>query len=224
MGRGATIPTVGTMTSTFARAGVVERTDRGSFLAWLCLTGAVLTVGGSLVIVLLTPASSDTLFRYPFTPRGFVAAQILFVVNHLLLLAGVLALARARAAQGRAWTAGITVTVVGLLAWTACELWAITLVHRLTADPPATAVITGYGIGNAVLGIGLIITGVAVVRARRWAGWARWIPLILGIGMFVVVVPGTLAGFLAGRIALAVWMLGWAALGVALVRGTATQQ
>ncbi|MDQ3398372.1 MAG: hypothetical protein M3511_11515, partial [Deinococcota bacterium] len=47
-------------------------------------------------------------------------------------------------------------------------------------------------------------------------GWHRFIPLICGVAVFVIVIPGVFGPFLAGRLVLAAWMLMFAALGWAL--------
>ena len=48
-------------------------------------------------------------------------------------------------------------------------------------------------------------------------GWARWTPLVLGILVFVMVLPGLFGTFLEGRPAITAWILAWIALGVALI-------
>lgn len=70
-----------------------------------------------------------------------------------------------------------------------------------------------------MIGLGTVIAGIAVVRARVWTGWARWVPLAIGVMHFVVVTPAIFSGgFVAGRLAIGSWMLLFGALGFALVR------
>jgi hypothetical protein len=222
MANGPAVPTVTTMTTASVSVDAPPTAGRRAFVAgWICLVGAVIGIVCGLYTGFVTPAVGDELYRYPFTSGEYVAAQVVFAVNHLMLLAGVFALYRARAARGGAWTTGVALSVIGLLAWTACELWAISLVHMLKTAAAANAVNTGYGISNNLIGVGLIVTGVAVVRARRWSGWPRCTPLILGIAVFVIVLPGVFGPFLAGRLAISLWMVGWAALGAALIRNQA---
>ena len=69
-------------------------------------------------------------------------------------------------------------------------------------------------------GPGLVLAGVAVVQARRWSGWRRFVPLACGAYLLVVFVPvvistGTDIGFLA---AVTGWDLGLAALGIAVAQ------
>jgi hypothetical protein len=69
-------------------------------------------------------------------------------------------------------------------------------------------------------GIGMVLAGVAVLRAGRWSGWRRFVPLALGAYMFVVFLPvviatGSDAGFFAAVTGLDLLS---AALGLAVVR------
>lgn len=55
-----------------------------------------------------------------------------------------------------------------------------------------------------------------MARANEWAGWRRFVVLICGVAVFVIVIPGVFGPFLAGRLVLTVWMLMFSALGWAL--------
>jgi hypothetical protein len=60
--------------------------------------------------------------------------------------------------------------------------------------------------------VALILEGAAVLRARSWDGWRRWLPLALGIWVFVMMSAFGLS-FEAAQFATAGWMLLFAALG-----------
>ena len=47
---------------------------------------------------------------------------------------------------------------------------------------------------------------------------ARWLPLALGVYVFVVLIPAVFGPMVAGRIAIGVWLLGYAGLGLAIRR------
>ncbi len=70
-----------------------------------------------------------------------------------------------------------------------------------------------FGVASILIGIGLTLAGVAVARAGEWAGWRRFVVLICGVAVFIIVIPGVFGPFLAGRLVLTVWMLMLAALG-----------
>lgn len=89
-------------------------------------------------------------------------------------------------------------------------------------DPAAAAVI----FENVALpfGLGMVLAGVAVLRAHRWSGWRRFVPLAMGAYVLVVFLPvvivtGSDAGFWAAVLGLS---LLFAALGLAVVREATT--
>jgi hypothetical protein len=68
-------------------------------------------------------------------------------------------------------------------------------------------------------GIGLIGAGISILRAGRWTGWRRVLPLGLGIYIFVVMTPALIvSGGPPAPLALAVlagWDVLWALIAVA---------
>jgi hypothetical protein len=61
---------------------------------------------------------------------------------------------------------------------------------------PGTDVLdTWFGITSTLIGVGLVIAGIAVVRARVWVGWPRFVTLAGGVAVFVIVIPGVFAPF-----------------------------
>lgn len=76
-----------------------------------------------------------------------------------------------------------------------------------------------FTVAPLVVAPALLMTGVAVLGARRWSGWRRAIPLACAVYLLVVFIPvvavtGTDAGFFMAVIG---WDLGIAALGLAVV-------
>lgn len=123
-----------------------------------------------------------------------------------------------RAARGALSVTGAASSASGLLLLTGGENWALRLTNTANSGPGASGLDTAYGLGTIMTGVGLVLAGLAVARARRWHGWARWTPLPLGIPVFVVVLPGIFGTFLEGRLAIMLWLIVWAALGAALIR------
>jgi hypothetical protein len=183
----------------------------------LCLVGAIIGVISALVTAFIPPAVSSEWYSYPYTPRGFLLAQIVFMSNHVLLLVGILGLARSGVAGtellGRV---GLWISVVGMAALTLCEVGAMTLATSSYPSPGTDFMDMAYGVASILIGVGLTLAGLAVVRAGKWTGWRRFVPLICGVAVFIIVIPGVFGPFLAGRLVLAVWMLMFAALGWAL--------
>src|SRR3954463_330114 len=111
--------TASTMTTT-------TRTDRSSPLAgWICLVGAVIGVAQGLFMMAVSPVVGADRYSYPFTATGFTIAQLSFAVQHLALLVGVVALARASwTRRSRLAVVGFWIAAVGFLLLTAMELFA----------------------------------------------------------------------------------------------------
>jgi hypothetical protein len=206
------------ISTTGMRPGFVRVSGR------LCLVGAVIGVLVALVGLLISPAVATDRYSYPHTPGAFVVSESLIIVNHLLLLAGVLGLIRSNAAGGGLGRAGSWTAMVGLVALTLCEIGAIMLAGSAYPTPQSDALDTGYGIASIVIGTGFVLAGIATIKTRQWTGWARCTPLACGLAVFLLVLPGVfLFGddtFTVGRLTLMAWMLAFAALGLALGRRT----
>jgi hypothetical protein len=60
----------------------------------LCFVGALIGAMGGLVTGFIPAAVESDQFSYPYGPTGFLIAQIVFVLNHILVLVGMFGLAR----------------------------------------------------------------------------------------------------------------------------------
>ena len=165
--------------------------------AWSTFAGAVLT------IVLGIPLAS---FQAQVPPPWWIPT--LNAVSHLLLLAGVVGLARAGAVGwGGLAVSGLGLTLLGLAVLTVAEIsW--------LAGLGATDAL--YGIATLAMMLGLILAGVAVLRAGRWAGWHRYTPLACGLYIPLVMLPSFALPGLAMNYAIAGWGVCWLLLGLAL--------
>ena len=176
-------------------------------------------VGAALALLLLAWPTEvdDALLRYPFSEAGFLTVQAVFAAHHLGLVAGVVALSlsgvvgRGRAARGGAW-----LLVAGTVMLTASEL--LTMRYVAWTNEAAYGGLMGaaYGISCTVIGLGAILAGIGVRRARVWSGWRAWTPMVIGVAQFVMVTPGMFGGFVLARLVIGAWMLMFAALGWSL--------
>jgi len=102
-------------------------------------------------------------------------------------------------------------------------LW-IAAFGLLLVDPDAAFTQRLTPAGSLLLAVGMLLLGVAVLRARRLAGWRRYVPLAIGL-YFPLQLVVQLAFFLNGRDGqlgpngwfLGPWGLLWALLGIVLV-------
>lgn len=191
-------------------------------LGYLAVAAGLLGLASAAVLLLVPPAVGSDRYSYPFTEAGFSVAQAWFALQHLGLLAALVGLARS-GGIGRLGLIGAWVAVAGMLALTGTELIAITGASAEAAEMNTGTVGSLYGISVTVIGAGLLLAGVAVVRARRWRGWRRFITLALGIWVFLPLMPSLFLSFVLARFTIGAWMLGFAALGWALVTSAAPQ-
>jgi hypothetical protein len=63
--------------------------------------------------------------------------------------------------------------------------------------------------------VGLILAGVAVIRARQWEGWRRFTPLACGLFIVAVLLSFGLPGY-ASNYPIGLWGVCWLLFGLAL--------
>lgn len=194
-----------------ASAGLTTR-RLGQLCMWAGLLGAV----SGVFLAVVPPAVDDDRYSYPLTAAAFVAIQLWFVVQHLGLLAGIVGLGRSGATAGR--LLGVRAAAGGMVLLTLTEAAAIGAARSTYPGSITDLLDALYGISSVALGVGLVAAGIAMLRAHVWRGWRRWLPLALGVYVFVPMFPAMFGGFLAARLAITGWMLLFALLGWALAR------
>lgn len=184
-------------------------------------SGFVRTAGMWLMVGSLLGIGIGTKEAFAPTPFGTlenVIMQGIVIIANTLTLIGVVGLARSGAA-GEGWLARI-----GL---------GIALVASALFLPFEVLVAFNLELGGMLLGMsalaqgfGLLLTGIAVLRARRWKGWQRFTPLLCGLYTFLVLIPALALspeGYNAW--ALLGWQIPFFLLGVVLYQhGTASEQ
>lgn len=151
----------------------------------------------------------------PFGTVENVVMQGVVIVANTLTLVGVLGLARSGAA-GEGWLAKLG---LGLAVLASALFLPFEVLVAVNLELGGAAL----GICALFQGLGLLLAGIAVLRAGRWGGWQRFTPLLCGLYTFLVLIPALAlseGGYNAW--ALAGWQLPFALLGLALVQqGTA---
>jgi hypothetical protein len=128
--------------------------------------------------------------------------------SHLLVLTGVLALA-ASGAAGSGWPPRIGLPLAGLG-------WTLTASAELTVHADFTVAKALFGIADPLIGVGMILTGIAVLRTRRWHRWHRFAPLACGLYPFAIELPAFAAFGMPNTPAITGIGLVWLALGIVL--------
>jgi len=72
-----------------------------------------------------------------------------------------------------------------------------------------------YSVASLALMVGLVLLGVAVVRAGRWGGWRRYAPLACGLFIPLVMFPSFALPGTASNYAIGLWGITWLLVGVA---------
>ncbi len=164
--------------------------------------------------------SAPGLVKYPFTTQTFYAFQSWFFVHHIGLVIMAVGLASSGAVgTSRIGRASAWLAVLGLAGLTGMELFAMKFSEWDNKVASTGIMGTGYGMTTSLVGLGMLIAGIYVLRARVWSGWWRFIPLLLGITHFMVVTPAVFSnGWLIARLAIASWMALFGALGYGMGR------
>lgn len=185
----------------------------------LCLWAAVLGAASGVLLAFVQPAVPENQWSYPLNVTAFTAIQVWFALQHVGLLLGLLALGWTGAlGQSTLARIGHPVAVASMLGFAVTELAAITAAHD-TKDSPLVGLLgAAYGVFSLLLGAALVLEGITVLKAKVWQGWHRWIPLALGVWVFVPMLPALALSFVGARFAIAGWMLLFAALGWGLMR------
>ena len=146
---------------------------------------------------------------------GFYTTETAWLAVHLLLLAGLVGLVRSSATGELAWGArGFAVAILGRIIFLLGELAALVVGHDDLFLFPVAAVLTG---------VGMIVGGLAVVRAGRWDGPLRYAPLAMGAYPFVAMFPVLAITGERPDAALSCWGLTMLAVGIAMIRATTTR-
>jgi hypothetical protein len=186
------------------------------------LVGAVASLVGvacAVAIIAWDPTVDENRFSYPFDATSYAIAQSFFVLQHLAMLPlflGLLILERRH--RSRALRLGTWVAFAGLVMLTVMEGVAISARNAAVDDSTGTLVGTLYSLPMLLLGVGPLVAGIGALRADLFDGPARWLLLALGVYVFVVMFPAVFGPMVAGRVAIGVWLLGYAWLGLELTR------
>ncbi len=186
------------------------------------LVGAVASLVGAacaVAIIAWDPMVDDDRFSYPFDATSFAIAQSFFTLQHLAMLplfAGLLILERRH--RSSALRIGTWLALAGMVMLTVTEVVAISASDAAIDDSTGTLVGTLYSVPMLLLGVGPLVAGIGALRVGLFDGPARWLLLALGVYVFVVMFPAVFGPMVAGRVAIGVWLLGYAWLGLELSR------
>jgi hypothetical protein len=189
---------------------------------WCLAAGLVGVAQAALLLAWPTQVSVER-FSYPFTSSSFVVAQATFALQHIPLLIGVAALGSLPLVRAsRSARIGVIAAVVGLALLALLEVIAMSAYGVAEHSPRGNLIENAYAAPVLLVGLGLTVAGVALLRRGRdaWTGarWMPWLVLALGVYVFFPLSPAISGSFTAGRLGIAGWMLLYALLGYGLLR------
>ncbi|HET8628617.1 MAG TPA: hypothetical protein VFL91_14440 [Thermomicrobiales bacterium] len=169
--------------------------------------GVACAVGGALWTIALLPAVPFHDAIYGST-TAYRAWEGLLVVVDVLLLVGVAGLAGSGAAgAGALGRIGLGIALLGRTSFLVGEILSFARGRDDAMFVPLGALVTA---------VGMTVAGIAVVRARRWDGWNRVLPLLTGVYPFVAMFPVLAITHHKSDLIIALWGIVWLLLGIAL--------
>lgn len=171
----------------------------------------VRTAGSSLILAaLLQLVFGIWQFLAPVWPPSlaFSLRNGAIALSHALVVVGVIGLARA-GATGNGWLGkiGLAIALVGGTIFVPAEL-SIQVNETFGSNLD--------GMSAALLSLGLVLAGIAVIRARLWRGWHAFTPLVTGLYAFLVIIPSLATAKTPNFLALACWGLPTLFFGIAM--------
>jgi len=181
------------------------------------IAGALLTIAAAVLSAIVHGTSSvpDDLVRYPFSHHAFVPFTAFAAACHLLMLVGVVYLARGDlAAHSKTGTIGLRCVIAGLTLLFVCEWLQLPFADQHTSNTGPTIVDSGFGLATLLLAGGMTAVGVATLRQPSWGSWRQYAPLICGV-LSLVVIPIQFTSVL--WLGITVFCTGYLVLGVAVL-------
>jgi predicted membrane channel-forming protein YqfA (hemolysin III family) len=183
----------------------------------ILIAGALLTIAGAVLSAIVGANSSlpDDLVRYPFSHNAFAPFTVFAAACHLLMLVGLLYLARGGlAGDSRTGRIGLGCVIAGLALLFVCEWAQLPFVDQHTSNTGPSIVDGGFGLATLLLAGGMIAVGIARLRKPGLGSWRRYAPLICGL-LSLLVIPIQFTSVL--WLGIVVLCLGYVVLGVAAI-------
>lgn len=185
----------------------------GTFL----IVGALLTIAGAVLSAIVQGSTSlpDDLVRYPFSHDAFVPFTVFAAACHLLMLVGVIYLARGGlAGASRTGRLGLGGVIAGCALLFVSEWAQLPFADQYTSNTGPSIVDGGFGAATLLLAGGMIAVGVANLRRSSLSSWRQYAPLICGL-LSLIVIPIQFTTAL--WVGITVLCLGYVLLGVAVI-------
>lgn len=211
-----TTPTV----SASVQSATTDRPTRplAPLVPGLLLVAAGLVQGdGALISAAHRAASpvSDERLSFPWDGATAVTTSAIWGVTQVFFVIGLLTFVRSGAASSRAGRIGGGVAVLGAALFVPAHALSVVGRDALMDDTVAVVVVALFAGGTVLQALGLLVCGVATLRAGVWSGWARWTPLAVAVTM-VALMGLQFTDLLA--VAVGIYAAAVVALGLAMIQ------
>jgi hypothetical protein len=141
-----------------------------------CLGAGLVGAAAGIFLAVVPAQVGQDVYGYPLAAGPFAAIQVLFFLQHLALAVGLVGVWRARVlGPGRLGAWGLAGALAGMGLLAAVELAAIGAADAAYPSPRTDALDGLYGVSSVLIGIGMILAGVAVCApAVGRDGGGRW--------------------------------------------------
>ena len=189
---------------------IVHGTTNTPMLRKVRIAGALCAVGGAgwVVTSLLSSVISQ-----PHSV-AYALLQVPWTIVQVLLLVGVVGLAFSGVTSGWFGTIALGIALLGRVVFVLAEIHASILVEDSILLP----------VGALITAVGMTLVGIAVLRTRRWRGWQRFTPLLVGVYPFLVMFPFIFVTGEPNTLAISGWGLAWLLLGYAIWSSAALEE
>lgn len=174
-----------------------------------CAIGSLISLAGVVI---------ELIFRdFVTTPGIAVPRHLVLLAMNVLMLAGMVGLARSDAVGGSVvGRIALGAALLGQCLFIAAELAGI-------AGGKNTSQML-YAIGSVLVVVGMTAAGVMVLLGKHWHGWHAWTPLVWGLFLLAVVPVATAVGGPAASLALGMLGLPTLLFSLALWQETGARQ
>ena len=146
--------------------------------------------------------------------RGFYVSEVVWLGVHALVLFGLIGLLRHTPRDDLLSRRGLALALVGRVVFLVAEIVAIVVADDEIALLPLAALLTA---------VGMTLVGIGILRSRRWVGWQRFAPLVMGVYPFVAMFPVVAVTGVRPDMSVSLWGLTIVAVGVAMMTRSATE-
>jgi hypothetical protein len=181
---------------------MMNNTDRIRNSGVICITAAV-------IWIIAISIEYSLHLQPPGSGNIFYLNQAMFLVANLGYLIGILGLIWSHAA-GNGRFGKISLSLFGL-GWIMIVIATVIGLFMGSYDSPL------FPLGGLSASLGCLLSGIAILSAKRWQGWQRWsVPIYAIYYWAALFIPLVIANQEPNQITETIWGIAWLLIGLAL--------